>query len=336
MYQKCKPNSEPPHYLYSNTWNPPADLASTNQKFSTRVQEARRQFGSNKIWVATVMPGYNDTRIRLNGFAQARAGGAYYEQSWLAAIHSGPDWIVVTSFNEWPEGSQIEPSITYGDHYLNLTSNWSQQFKSGASTIQSTPTIRDHENITPFPAEQSNPQSTGQIALPTTDGPTARVQVALLNLRSMPNTNAEILAQLPQNSVLPIIGQQTDWWQVRANNHIGWLYAPFVQATNVELLSNSQSVKTAGLARIEKVEPSAALDSTGEGTTQPLATINVSLLNVRLAPTTAAAIIHQLSYGESVPIVGQNSDNPTWWQVKINEIHGWVYAPFVHVAVPRK
>jgi hypothetical protein len=120
------------HYLYSNTWNPPADLTSVNQKFGGRVAEMRQATGAPKLWVATVMPGYNDTGVRPNsGFARGRDGGAYYGQSWQAAMASSPNWVVVTSFNEWPEGTYIEPSVAYGDAYLGLTAQYAGQFRAG-------------------------------------------------------------------------------------------------------------------------------------------------------------------------------------------------------------
>ena len=52
------------HYLYSNTWNPPADLAAINQKFAQRVADMRTATGQPKFWAATVMPGYDDRKIR--------------------------------------------------------------------------------------------------------------------------------------------------------------------------------------------------------------------------------------------------------------------------------
>ena len=120
------------HYLYSNTWNPPADLAATNQKFAGRVADMREATGAPKLWVATVMPGYNDVAIRPNsGFARGRDDGAYYAQSWQAAIASNPNWVVITSFNEWPEGSYIEPSAAYGDAYIGLTAQFGGQYKAG-------------------------------------------------------------------------------------------------------------------------------------------------------------------------------------------------------------
>ena len=103
------------HHLYSVTWNPPTSLAATANKFAKRVRAAAAKLGAPKVYVATVMPGYDDRSTgRGNAFAVSREDGAYYERSWQAAIGSAPDWIVITSFNEWPEGSYIEPSRAYG------------------------------------------------------------------------------------------------------------------------------------------------------------------------------------------------------------------------------
>jgi hypothetical protein len=41
---------------------------------------------------------------------------------------SDPEWITITSFNEWFEGSMIEPSATYGTLYLNLTQQFAKQW----------------------------------------------------------------------------------------------------------------------------------------------------------------------------------------------------------------
>jgi hypothetical protein len=122
------------HHLYSVTWNPPTDLAYTASKFAKRVRDRATSLGTPKIYVATVMPGYDDRKTgRGNAFAVSREGGAYYERSWRAAIDSNPDWIVITSFNEWPEGTYIEPSQAYGTRYLELTAAWSAVFHSSAA-----------------------------------------------------------------------------------------------------------------------------------------------------------------------------------------------------------
>ena len=69
------------------------------------------------------MPGYDDTgqTDRVERFARAREGGAYYRRSFAGAVATNPDMIAITSFNEWVEGHQIEPSVTYGSLYVDIT-----------------------------------------------------------------------------------------------------------------------------------------------------------------------------------------------------------------------
>jgi LysM repeat protein len=121
------------HHLYNITWNPPANVHNTLSTWGTRVRSYASEHGVRRLWVATVMPGYNDLCIqgRAGRFAHDRRGGAYYRETWQGAIDSLPDLIVITSFNEWLEGTQIEPSISYGNLYLDLTSELSAAFKRG-------------------------------------------------------------------------------------------------------------------------------------------------------------------------------------------------------------
>lgn len=108
------------NHLYSIAWSgdPQAEL----NKWPPRLKKIEDRLGAERVWVATAMPGYNDLNLnRSNSFAKDRAGGAFYRQSWAAALSSRPDMIVITSFNEWLEGTQIEPSTDYGDFYLALT-----------------------------------------------------------------------------------------------------------------------------------------------------------------------------------------------------------------------
>jgi LysM repeat protein len=119
------------HHLYNITWNPPANVHNTLSTWGNRVRSYGSEQGIHKLWVATVMPGYNDLFIqgRSGRFAHDRRNGAYYRETWQAAIDSRPDLIVITSFNEWLEGTQIEASVNYGNLYLDLTSELSGVFK---------------------------------------------------------------------------------------------------------------------------------------------------------------------------------------------------------------
>jgi hypothetical protein len=122
------------HHLYSITWPSGTPPSQTLSSWGSKVRQASQDYGSTKIWVATVMPGYDDRKARPGGgFAQPRDGGDYYRQCWEAAIASEPQWVIVNSFNEWLEGSYIEPSQAYGRQYLDLTRQWAAQFKSAGS-----------------------------------------------------------------------------------------------------------------------------------------------------------------------------------------------------------
>jgi len=82
-----------------------------------------------RISCVTVIPGYDDTKIRKPGLRTERHDGQTYGVLWEEAIAADPDWILLTSWNEWHEGSEIEPSLEDGDKYLTLTDKYAAQFK---------------------------------------------------------------------------------------------------------------------------------------------------------------------------------------------------------------
>jgi glycoprotein endo-alpha-1,2-mannosidase len=106
---------------------------------------AKWSAGSYASWVAladragristlTVIPGYDDTKIRKPGLAVERRGGDLYRVQWERAIEADPDWVLITTFNEWHEGSEIEPSRQFGQTYLDLTAAYAKRFKASPRT----------------------------------------------------------------------------------------------------------------------------------------------------------------------------------------------------------
>ncbi|HET6430445.1 MAG TPA: hypothetical protein VFJ30_18670 [Phycisphaerae bacterium] len=83
-----------------------------------------------RIATATVIPGYDDTKIRKPGLTVGRHESRLYAGLWEAAIAADPPWVLITSFNEWHEGSEIEPSAEDGQTYLELTARFARQFKA--------------------------------------------------------------------------------------------------------------------------------------------------------------------------------------------------------------
>ena len=64
------------HHLYSVTWKNRTDMGVTARKFATRTRAAAAKLGAPKIYVATVMPGYDDTRLPRGSAAFAIGSAA--------------------------------------------------------------------------------------------------------------------------------------------------------------------------------------------------------------------------------------------------------------------
>jgi glycoprotein endo-alpha-1,2-mannosidase len=60
----------------------------------------------------SVGPGYDALRATGDTHIRQRDGGATYDAMWKAAIQAGADRVTITSYNEWHEGTQIEPALT--------------------------------------------------------------------------------------------------------------------------------------------------------------------------------------------------------------------------------
>ena len=100
----------------------------------------------------SVAPGYVASRTKPADLRiVARDAGARYDAQWTGAMGAGAEAITITSYNEWHEGSQIEPATPYcfpdgmcspgyegaygvsgpaaANAYLNRTRFWSDAFR---------------------------------------------------------------------------------------------------------------------------------------------------------------------------------------------------------------
>jgi len=86
-------------------------FGSTTSNWQAMAEYAQ---ANNLIFIPCVGPGYSDTRIRPwnEKNYRNRELGKYYERMFNKALKVNPDFIGITSFNEWHEGTQIEPAIS--------------------------------------------------------------------------------------------------------------------------------------------------------------------------------------------------------------------------------
>ncbi|MBT3270680.1 hypothetical protein HN371_26295 [Candidatus Poribacteria bacterium] len=127
--------------------DPDALRDSSRAAFGDAVRLARSR---EKISCITVIPGYDDTKIRTPGLAADRQNGSTYRVLWEEAIAADPDWVLVTSWNEWHEGSEIEPSHEDGDAYIGLTGEYTTRFAEAphaASTPSAVGVTQDVEAL---------------------------------------------------------------------------------------------------------------------------------------------------------------------------------------------
>ncbi|MHA1791007.1 MAG: hypothetical protein ACTSVI_00085 [Promethearchaeota archaeon] len=96
-------------------------------KFEQMVLSSRL---NDKLSCATALPGYDDSQLDRVPLVLPRDNGSIYKKSWEIASKVNPDWVLICSFNEWHEGSEIEPSLENGTYYINMTREYISQFKS--------------------------------------------------------------------------------------------------------------------------------------------------------------------------------------------------------------
>jgi uncharacterized protein YraI len=225
------------HHLYSIAWaGSPADQLAT---WGNRVRAYEAENGVERLWIATAMPGYNDTNLpRANTFAIPRRNGDFYRETWQGAVASQPDMVIITSFNEWPEGTHIEPSLNYGNFYLDLTrelvASWRGQPLPPPAVIlaaqtgeEGSPQVDEGEE----PPPQGEAETVeGQQAPP--DGPYI-LTGSITNVRGGPATSFEIVGRLATGQAVAVIGrlETSEWWQIEFETGPegrGWVAAEVV------------------------------------------------------------------------------------------------------------
>jgi hypothetical protein len=111
-------------------------------KFDRYCRQAR---AAGILCAPSIGPGYDAQAATGDTQVKARLDGATYDSMWSAALRAGADLVTITSYNEWGEGTQIEPARNggryesydgaYGLHgraaqraYIKRTAYWTSRF----------------------------------------------------------------------------------------------------------------------------------------------------------------------------------------------------------------
>jgi uncharacterized protein YraI len=334
------------HHLYSVAWSP--DVGRTLNDWGTRVRRYASQNGLERLWVATAMPGYDDTRTdRADAFRVDRRAGEYYRQTWAAAAASQPDWVVITSFNEWIEGTMIEPGQSYGELYLDLTRELAAAFKAGSQGQAGRPEVAGAEQVTrtptpPTPSPEPSPPL-GQPPAPSFQPPYIQARQAV-RIRSGPGTEYARLGLLTPGETAAVVGRNADrsWWQIEfaaSDTSLGWVAAEFVtligDAASVPVVRQGTPTPTRPATRT----PTPAPRPSPTQTRRPAATPTLAppfvrakeTVRVRSGPGTEYARLGSLATDETARVTGRGPDGE-WWQIEFAGAatgRGWVAAEFV-------
>jgi hypothetical protein len=85
--------------------------------------------GARRLGLAcapSVGPGFAALRATGDGRVRDRDHGGVYDHMWRAAVRAAPDVVTITSYNEWHEGTQIEPARA-AKGYLSYEGAWGRR-----------------------------------------------------------------------------------------------------------------------------------------------------------------------------------------------------------------
>ena len=87
-----------------------------------RMCQGARQLGL--LCAPSVGPGFDSRRATGDPRVRERGDGRWYDQMWRSAIRASPDVVTITSYNDWHEGTQIEPARAVGAPYRSYDGAW--------------------------------------------------------------------------------------------------------------------------------------------------------------------------------------------------------------------
>jgi hypothetical protein len=121
------------------------DVGSWNGRVFRRLCAQAHALGL--LCAPSVGPGYDARLATTVTLVRPRLDGATYDRMWRSALRANPDLVTITSYNEWQEGTQIEPArpqigrpgydgawgrrgLSAQRAYLSATARWTAELRS--------------------------------------------------------------------------------------------------------------------------------------------------------------------------------------------------------------
>jgi glycoprotein endo-alpha-1,2-mannosidase len=115
------------------------------QRFGRYCAQAHK---AGLLCAPSVGPGFDSVRAVASPQLKLRHQGRTYDAMWKAAIRASADVVTITSYNEWGEGTQIEPAKALDGYasyngawglrgraaeraYLDHTASWAARYRHG-------------------------------------------------------------------------------------------------------------------------------------------------------------------------------------------------------------
>jgi hypothetical protein len=92
--------------------------------FPRLCRQARRL---GLLCAPSVGPGYDARRATGDARVRPRRRGATYDSMWRGAVRARADLVTITSYNEWHEGTQIEPARAGRPGYESYEGAWGRR-----------------------------------------------------------------------------------------------------------------------------------------------------------------------------------------------------------------
>jgi len=106
-------------------------LPLLNGTYPTFTDISSLAASEGKFWFATASPGFNGTNDGKVQFPNVpRDSGQTFSKGWSIAQNSNPYGIIVGTWNEYYEGTSIEPAQSYGNLYVHLTAQLSAGWRA--------------------------------------------------------------------------------------------------------------------------------------------------------------------------------------------------------------